>query len=390
MSFFVLLNPKTVNLLFTTTFILLFPFLAQRYLSRWPVLKYLGPVGLCYLAGILAGNVGKLPIDGTLAQQLAYAALLIGLPLLLFTTDIKAWLKQAPDSLKGFAAAVFSGMLVAIIAAHVFAGSLEQPATTAAMLTGVYTGGTPNMNAVGLMLHAPEELFALLNASDIFWGGLLFLFLISFAARVYGRFLPIENAEAAQEEDQEEASFHHNLFGRAKPGQLLLALLLALLTAGLSAGLVYVFFSSLEKPAWLFLLLTLLSILASFSERIRRLPGSYQAGEYAILAFCVAIGLSSNLRELQAHGSAVFQFTGAVMTGTVLLHALLCRLLRIDRDTTLITLTAALYGPAFIPQVAAALNNRSIILSGILTGLAGYALGNFVGVMVYQLLDYAR
>ncbi len=372
---------------FTILFLLLFPWLAQRYLAKLPLLKYLGAVGLCYLTGILAGNVGNLPIDTVAAQQTAYAALLIGLPLLLFSTDIRAWLRQAPESLSGFAAAVGSGMLVAILTALLFAERLEEPPITAAMLTGVYTGGTPNMNAIGLMLQAPEELFALLNASDIFWGGLLFLFLISLAPRVYGRWLPQQEPIRNKSKNLSSEETHHALFSKASAKELIAALLLALLVALLSATLVRIFFHTLEKPAWLFLLLTALSIIASFSKRIRKMRGSYPAGEYAILIFCTGIGMSSELSQLQAHGSAVFQFTGIVMCSTVLLHALLCRLLRIDRDTALITLTAALYGPAFIPQVAAALNNRNIILSGILTGLAGYALGNFVGLVVFEIVD---
>ncbi len=361
-----------------------FPWIAQRYLSQWPLIKHLGPVALCYIAGMLAGNLKGLPVNRLLAQQIAYGSLLVGLPLLLFSTDIRTWLQQASNSLKGFAAAVASGMATAILAAQLFASTLNEPAITAAMLTGVYTGGTPNMNAIGLMLQAPEELFALLNASDIFWSGLLFLFLISIAPKVYGKLFHLNKENTYTQKNTPHSQ--QSLFNKASPGELAQVVLLALLVAALSAGLVWVCFGTLEKPAWLFLLLTALSILASFSSRIRQMPGSYLAGEYAILIFCVAIGMSSEISELQARGNAIFRFTGLVMTGTVLLHALCCRLLRIDRDTTLITLTAAIYGPAFIPQVASALNNRHLILSGILTGLVGYALGNFVGWMVYQIL----
>ena len=365
----------------TALLILLFPYLAQRYLTRLPLIGALGAVAWCYGIGILVANLPGVKIPDEPGKTLAYLCLLLGLPLLLFTTDLQSWLKQAPRTLLSFGTAVVSGVVAAITFAHVFAERLSEPAITAAMLTGVYTGGTPNMNAIGLMLHAPSELFALLNASDIFWGGLLFLFLITLAPWLYGIWLP-----AHRTNDKQAHCPEHLLHSSLSPRDTGLALLLSLATAGLAIALIYLLFGRLDKPAWLFLLLTVFSLAASLLPKVRQLQGSYAAGEYAILAFCVAIGLQADLSQLQAKGSAVFQFTGLVMWTTVVLHFLLAKALRTDRDTTLITLTAALYGPAFIPQVAAALDNRQIVLSGILSGLAGYALGNFVGLLVWQIL----
>ena len=35
------------------------------------------------------------------------------------------------------------------------------------MSVGVYTGGTPNLNAIGLALKAPEHIIVLVNTSDM-------------------------------------------------------------------------------------------------------------------------------------------------------------------------------------------------------------------------------
>ena len=75
------------------------------------------------------------------------------------------------------------------------------------------------------------------------------------------------------------------------------------------------------------------------------------------------------------------------MYGTFLLHLLFCYLLRIDRDTSLITAVAAIYGPAFIGQIASVIKNRKMLLSGISTGLIGYAIGNFLGLGMNHLLQ---
>jgi uncharacterized membrane protein len=59
---------------------------------------------------------------------------------------------------------------------------------------------------------------------------------------------------------------------------------------------------------------------------------------------------------------------------------------RVDTDTVVITSTAAVFGPPFVGPVAAAINNREIVVSGMTTGVVGLALGNYVGLAVAYLL----
>jgi uncharacterized membrane protein len=74
------------------------------------------------------------------------------------------------------------------------------------------------------------------------------------------------------------------------------------------------------------------------------------------------------------------------MLGSILLHFILAAIFRIDRDTVIITSTAAIYGPAFIGPVANAIKNRDIIGLGITIGLLGYAIGTYLGMGMAFLL----
>jgi uncharacterized membrane protein len=42
--------------------------------------------------------------------------------------------------------------------------------------------------------------------------------------------------------------------------------------------------------------------------------------------------------------------------------------------------------PPFVPAVASALKNREIILPGLIIGLVGYAVGNYLGVLMGLLI----
>ena len=74
------------------------------------------------------------------------------------------------------------------------------------------------------------------------------------------------------------------------------------------------------------------------------------------------------------------------MFGAILLHFFLAAIFRIDRDTVIITSTAAIYGPAFIGPVANAIKNKEMIVPGITMGLLGYAIGNYIGIGIAMLL----
>ena len=76
-----------------------------------------------------------------------------------------------------------------------------------------------------------------------------------------------------------------------------------------------------------------------------------------------------------------------VVPGALLLHGILSRIFKVDVDNFLIISVALSMSPPFVPVVAASLKNREIILPGLIIGLLGYALGNYIGVGVSFLLQ---
>lgn len=53
--------------------------------------------------------------------------------------------------------------------------------------------------------------------------------------------------------------------------------------------------------------------------------------------------------------------------------------------TMIITSVSAICSPPFVPAMAAALNNSAVLISGLVTGVVGYAVGNYLGNAVYYL-----
>lgn len=95
----------------------------------------------------------------------------------------------------------------------------------------------------------------------------------------------------------------------------------------------------------------------------------------------------ANLKELFTRVNwPILLFVTFCIFVSLLLHVLLSSIFKIDTDTLIITSTSAICSPPFVPVVANALKNKEIILSGLYTGIIGYAIGNYVGITFSYLL----
>lgn len=357
----------------------LFPVVAIWAGERFRVAKFLGPVTLCYVAGVLAGNLPGIRLSQEVSMRVSEAVVPLAIPLLLFSTDVRQWPKLARSLLISFAGACLAAVLSAALVGWFFRGKTDEWWKIAGMLVGVYVGGTGNMAAIGRVLEVRSETFVLLTTADLAAGGAYLLFLLTFAQRVLLRLLPPFTAAphpAAFEHPGEGlgAWTRHHLRGMG------LGFGLALLIAALGLGATLLAFGKLEAAPAL-LAITTLGIVASLSQRVRALVGTYELGEYLLLIFCVAIGSLADVRMLSGGNLTLFLYVWLVMGLAIVIHTALSALLRVDVDSTLICSTATIYGPAQIGPVATALKNRVLVGPGLTLGLAGFALGNYLGLL---------
>ncbi len=356
-----------------------FPAVALAAQERVRFVAWLSPVMCCYVFGIVLANLPLDLVHDPTSKTAMEIAVPLAIPLLLLSTRFGAWLRLARRTVIAFALALVSSMVMATLAAKFLVLPGEESWKVAGMLVGVYTGGTPNMAAIGWALDVADETFVLLNAVDMLWGGAYFLLLLSVVPGVLRRLLPrFAATPAAQAEPAAEAP---GLDLRAPRTWLQMLAALGVSAAALGGGVgVSMLLTGKISEAVVIIALSTLGIGASLIGPLRRLAGSYELGNYAILVFCVAIGSQAEVTQLIEAGPRYLLYVGAVMFGAIALHLALCALFRVDADTAIITSTAAIYGPAFIGPVAARLRNREMVVSGITAGLLGIALGNYLGL----------
>ena len=362
---------------------LLFPFAALYLEKKQLVPSFFSAVVQCYAFGIIIGNLLPDVVNELMAEQLAGAGMIIALPMLLFGANIKANWKLAGSGLVAFALCALAGLIGTGLAAYFFQEQQEDGWKIAGMLTGLYTGGTPNLQAIGLAVDAPSAYVVLLQAADIVGGGVYLLLLMTVIQQFLGFFLPSFKRDV---EEVEEADFQDEGFNR-KPSWFL-PTGISLIVGGLSVGLTILLTGSMTNTTLLILLLTTISLVLSFSPKISALPGSFRQGEYFLLVFCVALGLMANFQKLLGSGLPLLTFSLVALAITIVLHWIFSWIFKIDRDTVIISSTAALYGPVFIAQVATAIHNRRLLAPGIALSLLGLAVGNYLGIGVAYLAKW--
>jgi len=358
-----------------------FPAVIAELVKRNKIAGMIGPVLICYAVGILAGNIPHIPVNTALAQRIAEISVPIAISLLLLSTEFVKWIKYTRRTVFSFILACISVLVSSVIFTFLFAGRIDEVWKMAGMLIGVYVGGTANMSAIGLALGAKNDVFIMLNASDVVVSGIYLLMLMTIAQRLLLRFLP--SFVPHTDEDRDSAFFYGrkgmDYSNKELAINFALAFLISVVILGLSVGFSMLVEGAITAGATI-LAVTTLGISCSFSEKIRNIPKTYEFGEYFLLIFCLSIGTMSNFTEMVKGSPEVFYYTGLLMVGSIAIHFLLAAIFRIDADTVLITSTATIFGPAFIGPVASVLKNRDIVVSGLTTALAGIAIANFLGI----------
>ena len=367
--------------------IFLLPAGVLRLIRRFPALKAVGAVALCYACGFV---LSLLPIgyDKGLSQTVASVLVAVAIPLILFGFDLRSVRSLAKSMVTGYGLQILTAVAVAACAAFI-ARRLATAPQLAGMAVGLYTGGTPNLIAIGNALldrgSAPAVIVAA-NTADFVVGGVYFLLIVTVVRPVYRRFLGRSGPEEETGAESSGAQAEYDFASIPRDRRSILRLAgvcgLAVLCLAAGAGLELLVNGSLDGSLYIMITVSVLGIAVSFIRPVREVPGSYQCGQYLVLVFSLGLSMSIDLSSLAREILPTLAFFACVQTSAVIVHLLLCKAFRLDGGTALITSTAGLYGPPFIAPVAEAWGDRRLIAPGVICGIVGLVIGNLLGIGV--------
>lgn len=365
-------------------FLILFPAIILYLESRYRFVKAVSPIVICYAVGIILANLPFVRIDRLLFTQVSEVSVGLAIPLLLFNSNFSEWISHSGKSILSYVLSVLAVIISSVLFFQVFKNAIPDAWKISGMLVGVYTGGTPNMSAIGMAFGTPQEIYILLNSSDVILGSIYFILIITLMKRFLGLFLP-KYTQIQKNTNEKEMDSKPKISTKQFVINIIIVLILGIIILGLAVWISISIKGDLADPI-LILVLTTCGIGASFIKKIQKMKGSYETAFYLLLIFSLSLGGLADINELLNKSTDLFVYTACVMFTAIIIHYMLAAIFRIDRDTVIITSTAGIYGPAFIGPVANVIRNRELIFPGIAMGLLGYAIGNYLGIGIGMLL----
>lgn len=361
-------------------------FLVQKI----PFLERIGVVALTFLAGFIIAtctDLGAYQEAQITVQEISVA---LALPLILFSANIVRAVKNARGALVAMVLALVSVVIITTLGVALFAGRVDHISDVAGMAVGAYTGSGINMGAIKVAINASDDLFLTMITYDIIFSMGYMLIVVLFGQRlaevILRPYTGRSNAALADFDDMEHladdgAHGYNRLLARNAHLGSLTAFGAAIVAVALSLGVSAILPAGWSSVATI-LLITTFGIIGSLIPQLHRLKTGFHLGMYLILVFCISSATMIDTAIFTDMDWALGGYFGFILVGSMVLHALLCRLFDIDRDTYLIASGAAIMSVPFIPVIAGALKNRELLVPGIAIAIIGYAIGNYFGVLV--------
>ena len=367
--------------------------------KRWTWMQKIGTVVAAYAIGILFALTGFVHFEAGTAAALTFSKLQstlmsvtvpLAIPLMLFNCDFKLWTKALPKTIWSLVGGI-SAVIVSVISGYFIFRTPEiaEFNKIAAMMTGIYTGGTMNFNAIGASLGVDKTVMAIVLAFEMVLTTPYIFFMIGGGYKVFRKVLPYTDVTRKGRKDADvetkDVENYSGMFERKNVVGMFIGLGLSVLFLAVGAGLALLITGTLNELV-IILTITTLSIIASFFKKVRTLPKTFELGMFFILIFSVIVASLFDIHSVNGGSVMIGLFVAWVMVLSAVLHLIFCRIAHVSGDLFCVSQIALLCSPPFVPPLVGAMQNKKVLISGIVIGLAGYAIGTYLGVAIAYIL----
>ena len=377
---------------------IIFPILIIEAFKRWTIVQKIGTVVLAYAVGIIASLCGVFDFAtpevaasfSKLQSTIMNVAVPLAIPLMLFNCDFKLWTKSLPKTTWALVTGIAAVIIASISGYFIFRNNVPEIAKVTGMMAGIYTGGTMNFNALGAALQVDRSVMAIVLAFQMLITTPYIFFLLGGGYKIFRKLLPYKDIthRGRMDEDEVETNDVENyrgMFEKKNFWGMMKGLGLSICFLAVGAGLALLITGKLNELV-VILTITTLSIIASFFKPVRELPKTFELGMFFILIFSVIVASMFNIHSVNGGSLYIGGFVLWIIGISVLVHLLLCRIAKVSGDLFCVCQVGLLCSPPFVPPIAGAMKNKKVLISGIVVGLVGYAIGTYLGVFLAWIL----
>ena len=360
-----------------------------RFLEkRFKFVERISSAVVCTLLGIALANIGVIPTTAESATNATVFEFAIpyAIVLVIIGTNLREILTAGRPLMAAYGVAVFGSLLGGVVCGVLMSGWVG-PETwrLSGAFAGAFAGGGMNFAAVGQGLEIPPSTFAAAAVADnlstvpylLAQVGLVGVLTPMFLRRARSQeTVPLEPGGQVDgqigtggKDLQREWSVTEISITEMS---ILAGLPLAVLWLARRLGEVV---PGIPEVLWL----TSIALVLAQLPAIRKLRGAQVASYFALHLFFVVLGASSVIAEVFQAGISIFGF----MIGIIAVHALIAYgigwLARLDLPTVSVASQAAIGGPGSALALAMAMKWDRLVTPGVIVGIFGYALGNYLG-----------
>lgn len=363
----------------------------SEWLAKRKYFRHLGSALIVILATAVLANIHVIPSSQNapaLYQQVFTYVAPLAIFYLLLDIKLKNLRYAGLPMLTMFMAGSLFSMVGAVAGYYIIAPQHHQvhdAYAVAGMYTGTYTGGSANLNAVGLQYGVNKDgtLYAAVNAVDNIISTLWIMVTIAIPP-ILQKIFPRNKNIVTQH--THETAMDDLLSEKEEVTVKSISLLLAL-------GFAALFLSNLlskyvpQIPS--ILTLTTLALILAQLPIIQKLRGGKIMGYFMVLLFLAVIGAYCDIHALTASGQLAVTLLSWVAI-IVFIHGILLffigGIFKQDWDVVSIASNANIGGTASAAALATSLGRSDLRLPGILAGALGNAIGTYAGILIAELL----
>ncbi len=368
-------------------FIMAFIVILSLWLERSvPFLKKMGSASLCIIMGIILSNSTIIPGESPVYDFLMSEAVTASIVLILLSVSIKSLKMAGSTMLKAFLVGSIGSALGGITMSYVLNEAIGPESwKLAGQFTGTYIGGGMNFAALGNAFQTTSSLFTAGIAADVILTAIWLIVCLAapllLGSKEKATPLPEEDTSTEDKPKTLEKALYNSL--KAIPIQDMAAFTGITIGCMLGSDLLAEWMPFLPKILWL----TTLALLMGQLPVVRQLSGGAMLGNYLLLLFLASNGAKSVVANIVAVGPAIFYFA----LGTIFIHGIFIfgvgKLLKIDAAILAVASQANVGGSSSALALASARGYGDLVLPGVAVGLLGYAVGNYLGFFVGNMMQ---
>ena len=336
---------------------------------------------LIILAALALSNLGLIPREAPSYSFVSEYFVMASIPLLLFKADLRKIIAETGRLLFAFLIAA-GGTVLGVVAAYLLVPVGDVGAQAAAVITGGYTGGGMNFVAVSKVvgLEDPTRFAVVLGAEASV--ALSYLMLLSLMP-AFAWFVRWDASTAAPQVPAAQSERHTTTDGPDLT-HMGLALGLSLAVCAVGVGLA----NLVGQSRFSILAITLIAIAVAnlARNRMQALKGDFTLGMLLLYVFFGVFGAGVDLVSMLRQAPLLMLFALVI----ILVHAAVAfglgRLLGFSAREVAVASNACVLGPPTAAALAARSGWHELVTPGILCGILGYLIGNFLGAAVFELL----